>query len=105
MTIDEAVVAVDNEYDAELKHAETCDGFGRLMADAIHGEYDEMDRVLPGYVGEIGAACGLEPGTVVPFFVYQMARMCFRLGMRAQRKLDRPEEPTTTFWRADRREQ
>ena len=26
--------------------------------------------------------------------------MCFRLGMRVQRKLDQPDRVTTTFWQS-----
>lgn len=38
----------------------------------------------------------------VPPEIFQMARMCFRMGMRVQRKLDHPGEKTSMFWRTDR---
>jgi hypothetical protein len=73
------------------------------MSEAIGAEYEEIDQELPSYVGGIAQTHGVPAGTILPDYVYQMARMCFRLGMRTQRKLDRPEEPSSMFWRSDQK--
>lgn len=101
MKIDEAMSAVSSEYDAEIDQANISGVFERLMAQAMHSEYEELDHVLPEYVADIARAHGLPVGTILPPYVYQIARMCFRMGMRTQRKLDHPSERTTTFWRGD----
>ena len=101
MTIDEALRAASQEYDEEVLLARRDLGFHELMTQCICGEYEEINRGLPSYVGEIAGALHVE-GTVLPDWAYQMAIMCFRLGMRTQRKLDRPSEPTSLFWRSDK---
>ena len=101
MTIGEAMRAVSDEYDEEVKRARQDEAFGALMGACIGLEYEEMNTELPHYVSEIARASGVKTGTALPPYVYQMARMCFRMGMRTQRKLDRPDEPTTMFWRSD----
>jgi hypothetical protein len=101
MTISEAMEAAGWEYDRECAQARADQTFNMLMGRLIGGEYEEIDRELPGYVADIARAHGVIPGTVLPDYVYQMARMVFRMGMRTQRKLDHPDEPTTMFWRSD----
>ena len=99
MTISEAMRAVDAEYSEESRKARKSPEFNRMMTEAIGREYAEIDKELPDYVTEIALASGVKPGTFLPPYVYQMARMCFRFGMRVQRKLDHPDRPTTTeFW-------
>jgi hypothetical protein len=71
------------------------------MMETMANEYEEIDRELPGYVAEIALCHGLPPGTELPGWIYQLARMVFRMGMRTQRKIDRPEEVSSTFWRSD----
>jgi|SRR6516162_2540437 hypothetical protein len=100
MTIDQAIDAVSQEYNAECLRTEDDAAFASLFVEVFRVEYAEIDRELPGYVGEIMAVLGMGPGVLDPR-LYQMARMCFRLGMRTQRKLDRPDQATTAFWRTD----
>jgi hypothetical protein len=101
MKISQAMDLVNDEYNQECLRAREDPTFGALMAEAMGNEYDEIDAELPGYVIDIASASGVPAGTVLPGYVYQMARMCFRLGMRVQRKLERPEEATSLFWRSD----
>lgn len=104
MTIGEAMCAVNDEYSEECERAKREHPFNLLLQHAIGAEYVEIDQQLPSYVGEImGALLKLPiPGRVViPPEVYQLARMCFRMGMRVQRKLDHPEERSSLFWRSD----
>ena len=101
MTIDEALRAASQEYDQETDRARRDPTFGKLVSHCIGDEYEEINRGLPSYVGEIAGALQVK-GTVLPDWAYQMAIMCFRLGMRTQRKLDHPSEPTSLFWRSDK---
>jgi hypothetical protein len=101
MTIDEALRAASEEYDEEISQSRREPGFAKLMTQCLEGEYKEIDRELPVYVGDIASALHVE-GNVLPGWAYQMAIMCFRMGMRTQRKLDRPSEPTSLFWRSDK---
>ena len=99
MTISEAMRAVDAESSEESLKARKSPEFNRMMTEVIAHEYDELDKELPDYVTHIALASGVKTGTFLPPYVYQMARMCFRFGMRVQRKLDHPDQPTTTeFW-------
>jgi hypothetical protein len=102
VTITEAMRAVDNEYSKECLCAQTDPTFDAVMAECIGQEYEELDKELPNYVAQIAGAHGAV-GVLLPGWIYQMARMCFRFGMRTQRKLDNPEEPTSLFWRSDQR--
>lgn len=100
MTISEAMRAVDAEYSEEALKARESPEYNRMMAEAVAREYLEIDKELPRYVAEIALAMGVKPGRYLPPYAYQIARMCFRLGMRVQRKLDHPDQPTTTeFWK------
>jgi hypothetical protein len=101
MDIAEAMHAVSEEFDAEAIRARKDAAFNLLMTAYLGEEYDEIDRELPGYVADIARAMGIPSGTALPKYVYQTARMCFRMGMRTQRKLDRPNVPTSLFWRSD----
>jgi hypothetical protein len=101
MKIDQAIDLVGKEFDEECFRARDDAAFDALMCQTIYGEYAEIDRGLPPYVSEIARGHGVPAGTTLPEYVYQMARMCFRMGMRAQRKLDRPDEPSSMFWRSD----
>lgn len=105
MTIDEAMRAVSDEYDAEVNRGALDRAFARRMNKAVGEEYDEMDRALPDYVADIARAAGVETGTILAPWIYLMARLCFRMGMRAQRKIDNPGEATSIFWRANGRAQ
>lgn len=99
MTISEAMRAVDAEYSEEALKARESKEYNRMMTEAVAREYAEIDKELPNYVAQIAIACGIKSGTVLPLYVYQAARMCFRFGARVQRKLDHPDQPTTTeFW-------
>jgi hypothetical protein len=98
MTISEAMQAVSEEYDEECYNARDDAEFDGIMRQVFREEYRQIDRKLPAYVADIAGVHGVPIGTVLPDYVYQMARMCFRLGMRVQRKLDHPEVPTTIFW-------
>jgi hypothetical protein len=100
MTIAEAIEAVAGEYDRECAYAEDHDEFDALMRQTLHAEYKQIDRHLPSYVTAIARVSGVPVGTQLPQYVYQIARMCFRMGMRAQRKLDDPEQETTIFWQS-----
>lgn len=103
MTIDEALRAASQDYDEEVLLAHRDTGFNELMTQCIAGEYEEINRGLPSYVGEIaGALHVVGHHHVLPDWAYQMAIMSFRLGMRTQRKLDHPSEPTSLFWRSDK---
>jgi hypothetical protein len=102
MNISEAMRAVNDEYDDECARAREDHTFDALMGEAIGTEYNEIDQELPGYVIDIVRAHGVPVGTVLPTYVYQLARMVFRMGMRVQRKLDCPGEATSMFWRSDR---
>lgn len=99
MNIAEAMRAVSEEYDAECIQARAVAAFNQEMKRVVGQEYAEIDRELPDYVADIARALGVPVGTFLPDYVYQMARMCFRLGMRVQRKLGHPGEATTLFWR------
>lgn len=101
MTIDEALLAASQEYNEECERARRDPTFGKLMIHCIDEEYEEINRELPGYVGDIASALQVK-GPVLPDWAYQMAIMCFRMGMRTQRKLDHPSEPTSQFWRSDK---
>ena len=103
MTITEAMRAAGEEYDEECQRMQDDPAFAALAGECIGAEYDEIDRELAVYVGYILQAFGWKPGAVVPQEIYQLARMCVRMGMRTQRKLDRPDEKTSLFWRSDRR--
>ena len=66
---------------------------------SLKREYEEMDKELPGYVADIARTMGVKPGTYLPPYIYQIARMCFRFWMRTQRKLDHPDQHTATeYW-------
>ena len=101
MNITEAMRAVNDEYNIEVLRARQDRAFCSLMNQCIGKEYEEIDRELTSYVAEIAATMGVPVGTALPDYVYQMARMCFRIGMRAQRKIDHPEQATSMFWRSD----
>ena len=103
MTIAEALRAVNDDYNEECRRMREDKAFGAMCAECIRSEYDELDQELPDFVGDIAIGLGAPPGTFLPPPIYQMARMCFRLGMRTQRKLDRPQEPTSMFWRSDKK--
>lgn len=97
MTISEAIEAVTEEYNRECYYARDHADFDAMMRRTVYLEYEQLDRKLPSYVGQIVGALGAPDG-FLPDYVYQMARMCFRLGMRVQRKLDQPELETTCLW-------
>lgn len=99
MTIDQAIVAINDEYNAEVEQAKSFPDINLALKRRIHDEYNELDKQLPDIVADMARACGLPPGTMLPEYVYVACRMCFRLGMRTQRKIDRPELTTTMFWR------
>ena len=101
MNITEAIQAVSDEYDVEALRTREDAGFRLMMTQCMYKEYDEIDQELPDYVAQIAAAMGAPHGTELPQYVYQAARMSFRLGMRVQRKIDHPEQPTSIFWRSD----
>ncbi|HEY1896727.1 MAG TPA: hypothetical protein VGG62_10665 [Terracidiphilus sp.] len=101
MNISEAMRAVSEEFDDEVTRAREDRAFSALMCEAIGAEYDEIDQELSAYVIDIVRAHGVPVGTVLPTYVYQLARMVFRMGMRVQRKLDRPSEASSIFWRSD----
>lgn len=102
MTITEAIEAVSDEYDDEARRARKDLPFALLASKCMGNEYDEIDQKLPGYVAQIvGGMSDLPSGTALPDYVYVAARMCFRLGMRTQRKLDHPDQVTSIFWRSD----
>lgn len=71
-----------------------------MMSKVVYKEYDEIDPELTKYVAEIASAMGAPRG-ILPPYVYQAARMAFRMGMRTQRKIDHPEKPSSSFWRTD----
>ena len=98
MTINEAMRLASDEYSAEVERARKDPRLEALLNSQLLREYIEIDRELPDYVAEIvGATGGVPNGTRLPDYVYILARMCFRMGMRTQRKLDRPNEETSTF--------
>jgi hypothetical protein len=99
MTITEAIRAVSDEYDGDVAQAAANAGFARLMKAETCREYGEIDEELPSYVEEIARGMGVKPGTILPSYVYTACRMAFRMGMRTQRKLERPDEKTSVFWR------
>jgi hypothetical protein len=101
MNLAEAMRQVSEEYDQECLRAQNDPSFHQLMTECLGREYDELDQELPGYVHDVAVATGVPLGTVLPTWTYHLARLCFRLGMRTQRKLDRPDEPTSLFWRTD----
>ena len=101
MTIDEAMRAVSDEYGEDVARAATSHAFNQLLKQALASEYDEIDRELPEIVAQIAGSMGVKTGTILPPYVYQVARMAFRIGMRVQRKLDHPGEKTTALWRAN----
>jgi hypothetical protein len=98
MTISEAMNAASNEYDIECGKARNDQSFGRLINDILGVEYEEIDAELASYVSDILGALGMR-GILDPRY-YQMARMCFRMGMRVQRKIDQPDKPTSMLWRS-----
>lgn len=102
MNIAEAMRAVNDEYNQESIEAQASPALHRAMTACVGKEYAEIDVELPGYVAEIAAVMGVAQGTFLPDYVYQTARMAFRMGMRTQRKLDHPEEATTLLWRSGR---
>ena len=99
MTISEAMRKTSDEYDAEVDMARKLEPFGQAMKETLGAEDDEIDKELPSYVAEIAQSMGVKVGTFLPPYVYQIARMCFRMGMRVQRKIDRPDRETTAFWK------
>lgn len=104
MTIAEAIRAASDEYTEECRRSGCEAAFNQLMEATIGAEYQEIDKELPSYVGDILGALGFPNGPVDGRY-YQMARMVFRMGMRTQRKLARPDQATTMFWRSDQKEQ
>lgn len=104
MTIAEAINAASAEYDEEVRRCQRDSALNELMASATLTEYQEIDQELPGYISEILGVLKMPPGVLDPR-IYRMARMVFRMGMRAQRKLDQPDQRTATLWRSDTREQ
>lgn len=102
MTIGEAFRAVTAEYNAECASARRDKTFNEFMGATLITESQEIDEELPGLVGEILTVLEMPPGILDPR-IYTMTRMIFRAGMRVQRKLDRPDETTTLFWRSDQR--
>jgi len=102
MTITEAFLAVTREYNDECLRVRDNAALQELMQSTVCAEYQEIDQALPDYVGEILAHLEMPPGYLDPR-IYTMVRMVFRFGMRTQRKLDRPEEATSMFWRSDQR--
>lgn len=97
MTIAEAMNAVSDDYDAETERASKDPRLKRLLMERLYEEWKEIDKELPGIL----AACAKDSvpdGTVLPDWIYVAARLVFRLGMRVQRKLDHPTEPSTAFW-------
>lgn len=103
MTIDEAIRAISDEYDLEVALTQISRAFATQMEQALDAEYAEIDRELPGYVADIAKGMGVKVGTILPDYVYQVARMCFRMGMRTQRKIDNPGEATSALWRGNGR--
>lgn len=101
MNITEAMRAVSDEYDAEVLRAREDRALALLIKQCMHKEFSEIDPELPGYVAEIAGVMGVPQGAALPQYVYQAARMCFRLGMRTQRKLDHPDQASSIFWRSD----
>jgi hypothetical protein len=104
VTIAEAFRAVEDEYNKECIRAREESSFNELMGSVIVSEYQEIDEVLPDCVA--GALTSLEmPPGILDSRIYIMVRLVFRAGMRTQRKLDRPDQETSTFWRSDQRGQ
>jgi hypothetical protein len=101
MTITEAMRAVSDDYNGEVAKAAASGAFAKMMSQVLIREYDEIDPELVDYVVDIANSMGVPGGTILPSYVYQIARMAFRMGMRTQRKLDRPEQASSTFWRTD----
>ena len=102
MTLAEAMFEADQEYSAEVLRARQDKALDALMSATILTEYAELDEQLPSYVAHILSSMGWEPGLLDPR-LYQLATMCFRAGMRVQRKLYHPDQPTTVFWRSDQK--
>lgn len=102
MTIDQAMRAASDEYDADVARSRSSPAFLEVMAKAMEKEYKEMDVELPAYVAEIAVELGQPKGTRLDPWIYQLARMCFRMGMRTQRKIDHPSEATSVLWRRNR---
>lgn len=100
MTINEAMDAASAEYNQEVEQSKTDPRMDWLIRQVMAEEYREIERELPSYVMDIARAMGVPVGTILPHYVYQAALMCFRFGMRTQRKLDHPGEKTTLFWRS-----
>ena len=103
MTIAEAMKAASDEYNQECHRMREDKAFAALCAEYMRGEYRQIDQELPGYVSDIMLSQGAPSGTILDFAFYQMARMCFRMGMRVQRKLDHPTEATSILWRSDQK--
>ena len=102
MNIQDAMHAASDEYSEECRRASEDRAFSALLRQTLHTEYKALDEVLPDLVAEIFQSQGWEDGILDPR-IYQACKMCFRMGMRTQRKIDHPELPTSTFWRSDQR--
>ena len=103
MTINQAFHAASDDYDGECIRAQKDTAFHELLTQPLGREYDEIDQALPDYVAEVFKGQGW-PSGYLDQRIYQSLRMAFRMGMRVQRKLDKPEIPTTSFWRSDQKQ-
>ena len=101
MNITEAMHAVSAEYDEEVNHARRNPRLNHLIKQTVAAELEEIDRDLPAYIAEIAKGMGEPVGTMLPDYVYMACVMCFRFGMRVQRKIDNPDQPTSLLWRTD----
>lgn len=102
MTISEAMRKVSDEYNAECVRGRSDRAFAALMSKLTIEDFLEIDEELPGIVAQIAKCEGVKNGTILPDYVYLAARLCFRFGMRVQRKLDQPREVTTMFHSGER---
>jgi len=101
MTIEKALRAAIDEFVDESLDTHNDEVFHGLLP-TIFAEDDEIDKVLPEFVADALNAYDV-PHNVRDERIYKLARNCIRLGMRLQRKLDRPDQKTTAFWRSDQR--
>jgi hypothetical protein len=100
MSIGEAIRAVNNE--PEQHQMVNNPVFRRAAMPVLQRDYDEIDEELPNYILKLSKVLDLIPyysNKVIDSNVYLLAKMMLHFGMRVQRKLDRPDEPTTVFWR------
>ncbi len=94
MTLKDAIMTVQEEYDREIKQWRIRPDIGQAASALLYAELDQIEAT--DIIETI-----LQGRTFLPLevqdFVETAVRMALRFGMRLQRKIDHPDKPTTVF--------